>query len=272
MRLSSILKYFRRLLIPASLGIVRMGGCASIPLSTTDAVQTQSCMAGAQAVRFTMTYSDATVGLPHFFAGSLNLDGVPTVVDLGGAYQVTAKLHPVALGEVVQMVFEAVCLGFGGPAEVSGVEFFAVPPDDIPGPSCKEGVSPAFALVDHALYGAVLQASNPATQPLALSTLQLVESPTVLDPSILDWSNSTFNALPWQNAINGTAILDPAGQPLVVDLPEQTLPGTQAVLCRFVCFDQGMEFRGIVQASLTGGSVATRPTTWGAVKALYRRE
>jgi hypothetical protein len=251
------------------LGIALVAGCSAIPHVTHDVITVQSCTANARAVRFTVTYSDPFITTFEVEAHTLNLVGVPTIADFGGYFEVTAELNNVAFGETVMMAFKATALTDAAMA-VSDVQFFTVPPDEIVDPGCKAGMSPEFALANQGIHGLVLEASNPAAQPLTLSLLQLVESPNVLLPPLLDWSSPDFNALPWQNAINGSVILDPAGQPLVVDLPDQTAPGTKAVLCRFVSIDGGHELRGIVETDLVSEPVSTQPTTWGAVKALYR--
>jgi hypothetical protein len=109
--------------------------------------------------------------------------------------------------------------------------------------------------------------TNPNPLPMTLVALDLVESPDVLDASSLDWDDPAFNALPWQAAAPGGVTLDAAAPPLAIDLPG-TASG-RAILCRFISVYNGMEVRGIMQAS-AGSPLAVKSSTWGALKALYR--
>jgi hypothetical protein len=112
-----------------------------------------------------------------------------------------------------------------------------------------------------------LQVSDPYPLPMTLVSLELVESPTVLNASLLDWDNGSFNALPWVPATTGGAILDAASAPLAINLPD-TATGA-AVLCRAISIYDGMEVRGIIQINLSP-PLATKLATWSSVKALYR--
>jgi hypothetical protein len=248
-----------------ALALALIAGCTNIPQVIDTAVTVNSCTGNALAMRVTGTYGPFVTGI-SWNGGSSNIVGTPTINDYGISFEVIAELNHVSLGEPVTLDLLATAI-VGSGIGISDVEFFTVPPDSIVGDGCKAGSSPEFGLAN--TQGAVkLELTAPA-EPLILGMLQLAESPDVLSPSSLDWSDPVFNALSWHDAVVGATPLDPAGPPLVVDLPGTTTPGTKAVLCRFTSIENGMELRGIVQTQLTG-PLASEPTTWGAVKALYR--
>jgi hypothetical protein len=272
MRLSSILPPTGRawLLAGSALAVFALG-CSHTPITTEQSLELHSCLGGARSVRFTaaigpmVTTADAQ-------AGSSNIIGTPDVQFLGFGVQVTAELDNVALGDPVTFLLSATTLGYEVSVEVIDVAFYTVPPDQIPpDPECTPASSPEFTLANETALGLglVLNVSNPTSQPMMLTMLDLTESPNLLPPSSLDWTNPDFNALPWHTAVGGGTSLDPAAPPLVIDLPD-TAPGAEAALLRFSSFSEGGPMRGIVQASLVEVPLATTPTTWGAVKALYR--
>ena len=272
MRISSVFPtHVRPWLLAGTVLAVFALGCSIPPISTEQSLELHSCVDGARSVRFVavigpmVTTADAQ-------AGSSNIIGTPDVQFFGPGVQVTAELDNVPLGDPVTFLLSATAVGYEISVTVTDVAFYTVPPDQIPpDPDCTPASSPEFTLANETALGLglVLNVSNPSSQPMMLTVLDLTESPNLLPPSSLDWTNPDFNALPWHTAVGGGTSLDPAAPPLVIDLPDAA-PGAEAALLRFHSFSEGGPMRGIVQASLVEGTVATRPTTWGAVKALYR--
>jgi hypothetical protein len=276
-------KSLYRFLVLGGVGLALLAGCTNVPYVTHDVITTQSCTAGAKAVRFLVGYSDPFVTSIDVQPGSSNIVGVPGIVDTGFGFEVTAELNNVGLGEQVIILFNAVALRPFALA-VSDVQYFTVPPDQIVDPGCNAGVSPEIALIETTAQHLVLQISNPSTHVVTLETLQLAGSPIHLDPPMLDWSGSSFNALPWQSPLQTPTVLDPALPPVEFELPSSMDLTWKSLYLRFVCsthfadlrtgtsFQTSIEMRGITEVDVVGGPVATQSTTWGAVKALYRRE
>jgi hypothetical protein len=271
-RLLSILSTRVRTLLLAGGAIAVFAlGCSTPPISTQETLELHSCVDGARSVRF-MAEIGPMVTTADAQAGTSNIIGTPDVQFLGFGVQVTAELDNVPLGDPVTFLLSATALGYEISVTVTDVAFYTVPPDEIPSePECTPASSPEFTLANDTVLGMglVLNVSNPSSQPMMLTVLDLTESLNPLPPSSLDWTNPDFNALPWHTAVGGGTSLDPAAPPLVIDLPDVP-SGAEAALLRFTSFSDGGPVRGIVQASLVEGTVATTPTTWGAVKALYR--
>lgn len=246
-------------------------GCSHTPITTQQSLELHSCVDGARSVRFVAAVGPM-VSTADAQAGSSNIIGTPDIQFLGFGVQVTAELDNVPLGDPVTFQLSATTLGYEVSVDVEDVSFYTVPPDQIPPePECTPSSSPEFTLANETALGLglVLQVSNPTSQPMTLSMLELARSPDVIPPSSLDWANPDFNALPWQPAVGGSTPLDGAAPPLMIDLPDDAL-GAHAALCRFASVSAGMEMRGIVQAALVEVPLRTQSTTWGAVKALYR--
>jgi hypothetical protein len=257
----------RHLLQLAGMSLVLVAGCMR-PLYTIEAVvSARSCVNDARGIRFLV---DAGVSSVTWEGGSANIVGAPTLTVLGtGLLEVSAELDSVPSGDEVTLRFTL--LGFfPATGQVSEIGFFTVPPPGLPEvPDCMPGETPIFALFNDVQTGLKLQVSNPGPQPMTLVSLELAEVPGVLPGPMLDWSNSGFNALPWQTAVPGGTPLDSQAPPLVIDLPDQVAHTTNATLLRFISLVAGEEFRGIVQVDLNG-TVAVESKTWGGVKSRYR--
>ena len=264
MRLASA----RHPLLLASAFLALTAGCTR-PIYTIDSViAARSCVNDARAIRFLVDTGGASS--VTWEGGSANIVGDPSIADLGpGILEVTAELDSVPIGDEVTLHFSLVGV-FPASGQVSDIAFYTVPPPGLPQtPDCAPGGTPDFTLLNDVHLGLTLQVSNPSPRPMTLALLQLAEVPGLLPKPMLDWSDPTFNALPWQTALPGNTPLDFQAPPQVIELPGQAGPATQGTLLRFISIVEGEEFRGIVQVDLNG-IVAAQPTTWSAVKSKYR--
>ena len=259
-------------LLYGAIGVALLAGCQNIPATSHDVIELQSCTSNARSVRFDLNYTSAWVSSISLESQSANVVGTPTIDDLGfGTFQITAELNNAALNEAVSLGFAAQ-MGQYGAAWVGDVHFYNVPPADITDaePSCTPGVLPEIALDNAPALGLHMQVSNPGAGTLTLESLELAQSPVLLPPSALHWGGADFEGLTWTPGVVGGAPLVSGSPPLVIDLPESALPGTRAVLCRFVSGGEaGFTSRVITEVDLASGPLATKPSTWGAIKALY---
>jgi hypothetical protein len=161
---------------------------------------------------------------------------------------------------------------------LADVAFYRQPASSFPTvPDCAVVQSPKFTITQPVPPGNAAPASSenlmvevadPGALPLSIVALDFAEAPGMLPPDQLDWDAPAFNALSWQQEAPGGLVLDAAAPPAVINLPGAT--SAPAVLCRFISIYDGMEVRGILQVDVAGTALRTAPSTWGAVKALYR--
>jgi hypothetical protein len=277
MRLSLNLE---RLVLIAAAGAVLALACQ--PAVEVDAVVTaRSCTDNAQTMIFELNSSSAMHNF-YYLGGSANVLGIPFVYPNNQNptdWSVVTDLNNVAHNDKVTVKFQTHVDINVQPVTLSlaGISFFKAPSSPLPTvPDCAPAQSPTFTITYiqpppgsqlKAPASLTLEVSDPNPLPMSLVLLDLVHVPEMLDASVLDWDNADFNALPWQSAIPGGAILDPASPPVVTPLPDG--PAGGAVLCRFVSIYDGNEVSGIVQENLSA-PLGTKAATWGEVKALFR--
>lgn len=264
-----------RSILLATTSLILALGCQ--PGMRIDAVvETRSCTDDAQTMILLMNSTSPILSV-GYSGGSPNVLGIPLSYSDGSTLHtwIMTELNHANLNEKVMVKFYSfVIVANTLTVSLADVAFYKAPWYTNPTvPDCVVAHTPQFTVTQPVPQariafseGVTVEVTNPNPLPMTLVALDLVESPSVLEPSSLDWENPEFNALPWQAAAGG-ATLDPAGPPLAINLPG-TASG-QAILCRFISVYDGMEVRGIMQAS-AGSPLAAKPITWGGVKALYR--
>jgi hypothetical protein len=267
-----------RLILLATTSLVLALGCTQ-SMQVDTVVTAKSCTDNAHTMTFEMQSNSPITGT-IFLGGTPNVLGIAAVYANGTSQNMTvvSELDNAMKNDKVEEAFHAY-VSITGPVDVSlaNLAFYQADWQSIGAPDCAVVQSPEYTITYSPAPGLLALAASPASLSLAVSdpyplpmtlvALDLVASPAVLDASLLDWDNASFNALPWASAAPGGAILDAASPPLAVNLPD-TATGA-AVLCRCISIYDGMEVRGIIQISLSP-PLATRLATWGAVKALYR--
>lgn len=261
----------RRSLILAGLAAVLALGCNSGPMSADIVIEEPSCVEGALSMTFTVTSSN-TVALANYVIGSAHVIGTPAIIQGANSFDVIAALNPTAINDVVTMKFSAI-VSMNGALSVSNVQFYTVPPAQIPEiPECPPTHGPVIGTDDLPGLGAVLTIANPSPVPIMLNTLQIAEATVVLPPQLLEWGYFDSGTIPYVNAVPSMTLLLSGSPPIIVDLPDAPSPGTQATLMRYDATYGGANHRVIVQGDLVSGPVRTQMTTWGAVKALYKQD
>ena len=281
MRLSLSLE--RLLLTAGACGVLALG-CA--PAIQIDAVVTgKSCVNGAQTMKMELL-SNTPVHNFIFEGGSSNVLGIPAVQPNGNNTMdtfVVTDLDNVNKNEKVSVEFKcAVDVHNPMVVQLANLTFFKQPSNLNPTvPDCTVTQTPTFTILWQSTPPPVapqtarksdrpsftLQVSDANPLPMSLVQLDLVHIPAALDPSSLSDDNQALNALPWQPAVVGGALLDPAGPPVSTPLPDDGSDG--AVLCRFTSSYDGNDVSGILQINLSA-PLATRVASWGNVKALFR--
>ena len=267
-----------RIVLVAAACLVLALGCQPSMLVDT-VVTAKSCTNNAHTMTFEL-HSNCAINGAIFTGGTPNVLGIRALYANGTSQNMTvvSELDNAMKNDKVQEAFHAGVTIHGTVVmSLADLAFYQANWQSIGAPDCAVIQSPRYTVTYVPAPGTLLaraispaslslQVSDPYPLPMTLVSLELVESPAVLDPSLLDWDNASFNALPWVSAAGG-AILDAASAPLVVNLPG-TATGA-AVLCRYISIYDGMELRGIIQVNLTP-PLATKLATWSAVKALYR--
>jgi hypothetical protein len=266
-----------RLLLTGAACAVLALGCGPV-MEITASVTAKSCTDNAQTMRFFMQ-STSGISAVNFAGGTPNVKGIPYGYSDGSTLHlwILCELLNVNRGDKVTVkmknyVFVANTLT----VSLADVAFFQAPWYTYPDiPDCAGVHTPQFTITQpvpnhgaaHATSsdGLTVQVTNPNALPMSLVQLDFAEAPDALDAALLDWDNPTLNALPWQ--ATGGATLDVGAPPLTVDLPGSA--AGHAILCRYISVYDGMEVDVIMQANLSP-PLATKNSTWGGVKALYR--
>jgi len=244
--------------------------CELPSIDVQEVIETRSCTDDAVAMQV-FVESSGFVSNVSFDGGSPNVLGVPILLGQGGGIFIIAELDSVDTGEAVTLRYSArVTMLNPLTLTTSQIDFFKSPWDGSGAPDCNGTEAPTFTLATNALFDLSLQITNPGSLPLTLAMLEFAQASSALPSESLNWDDPQFNSLSWYSAIPGGTTLDPAGSPVVIDLPDASSGGS-FVLCRCISVYDGLEVRGIVQASLTGSPLTVQRTTWGAVKAFYRR-
>jgi hypothetical protein len=262
------------------------GACTSLALACQPAVEVdavvsaKSCTDGAHTMIFELN-SNSPLHNYFFLGGSSNVLGIPFVYPNNQNpedWSVVTDLDNVAKNQKVTVKFET-HIDVVNPVVVklANVSFFKAGSNPTPTvPDCSQTQGPTFTITyiqpppgsaaQKAPASLTLQVSDPNPLPMSIVQMDLVHVSSMLDASVLDWDSAAFNALPWQPAFPGGAVLDPASGPISTPLPDS--PGGGAVLCRFVSIYDGNEVDGIIQENLSV-PLATKTATWGNVKALF---
>lgn len=253
-------------------------GCQPAMLVDT-VITAKSCTNNAHTMTFVM-HSNCAINGAIFTGGTPNVLGIRALYANGTSQNMTcvSELDNAMKNDKVQEAFHAgVTIQGTVVMSLADLAFYQADWQSIGAPDCGVIHSPQYTVTYVPAPGSFLKRASPASLTLAVSdpyplpmtlvSLELVESAAVLDPSVLDWDNATFNALPWATATPGGAIMDAASAPLEVNLPDMATGA--AVVCRFISVYDGMEVRGIMQVDLSP-PLATKLVTWSSVKALYR--
>jgi hypothetical protein len=260
---------FRRTLLCVGVGVVFALGCNSGPMQMDITVEEPACVGGALSMTFTVLGSNP-ISLVTYQGGSADIVGTPTIIPGTNNFDVVAELNGVPINQHVTLKFSGIS-SMNASFSIQNVQFYTVPPAQLPQqPECPPAHGPVIGTNDQPGLGTVLEVSNPTPVPIQMLMLELVESPAVLSNSEMEWGHPTLEALPWAAPIAPGTMLPPGSPPMVIDLPDALAPSTHATLLRYMAAYNGATHRAIVQGDVTNGSVATEPSTWGKVKALYR--
>jgi len=274
----SRLKLNQPLLVAAVCLVLALGCTQTMPIEVV--LDARSCTDDALTMGFTMHTTSLVINY-QFLGGTPNVNGIPIVY--GNNIQKDAfflvDLNHAMQGDKVEVKYAShVELAPTLTIQLADVAFYKAMWNTYPTvPDCAVAQTPKFTVTQPVPPGSpartssdnlTLEVADPGPLPMLLTDLDLAEVPAVLPPEALDWDSPVFNALSWQAGAPFGATLDPSGAPMVLNLPGTTSAG--AVLCRFISDYDGMEVRGIVQVDLSGAALKSSPSTWGAVKALYR--
>jgi hypothetical protein len=232
----------------------------------------------ARSVRFQVPTA-VDLASAEFANASGNVLGQPIIAQLSpGVFQVTLELDEVAAGEPIHFAFRAqvpVLDAGGHDLAIANVEFYAVPPSQIPpgpGPS-PPATGPTFRWRIDTALGIVVDVSNFNTAMALDVHLQGAESPVVIEDAEIYYDSPAASALNWQTLLTGT--LAPQ-QTTTVDLPDdvgdavRAAAGPAAVLVRYASTPNAVEQKGIYQLPLSENPIGVQESTWGSIKALYR--
>jgi hypothetical protein len=274
-----------------SLSIERLllvaGAFASLALACQPAIQvealvtTKSCVDNAQTMKMELL-SNTPVHNFFFVAGTPNVLGLPAIQPNGNNTADTFVIFDLAnvkANDEVSAIFKcAVDVHNPMDVQIANVTFYKDPSNLNPTvPDCTVAQTPKFQILwqstpppvsaeksDRPSFTLNVSDANPL--PMSLVQLDLAHIPAALDPLSLN-DNPALDALPWQHVAAGGAVLDPASPPLSVPLQDDGTNG--AVLCRWASIYDGIEVSGIVQVDLNA-PLATKLSTWGGVKSLFR--
>jgi hypothetical protein len=265
-------KSLRLPLLYTGIALVFALGCSgpSVPVETVVNVEATSCVDGARAMSFDIVSTSAMLPAVYQY-GSANVIPIPTISGGGSSFHVLAGLTSgVVVGDQVSMTFTSGAFP-NASISIQNIQFYTAVPSRIKFPACPPEHGPVIATSDTPGLGLHMEISNDGADPLIVDQMELAETPALLPASSVRWGDSDFEGLSWSAPIAPGIALAPGAPPIVVDLPELPTPGTVGALLRYAVHSgSGMEQRAIVQVDLIGHPVATEPSTWGAVKALYR--
>src|SRR5262245_20152574 len=266
------------LLVIAAAIVVTLLACSPSMIVDT-VIDAKSCTNNAHTMTFEM-HSNSAINGAIYDGGTPNVLGIRALYANGTSQNMTCvtELDNVMKNDKVQLSFHAgVTIQGTFVFSLSDLAFYQADWQSIGAPDCGPIQSPQYTVTYTPAPGSgavapaeatlTLAVSDPYPIPMSVVDLDLVQSPVALDRSLLDWDNANFNALPWQSAAPGGAILDAASPPLSINLPVNANGGV--VLCRFISVYDGNEVRGIMQVHLDS-PLATSTSSWGKVKALYR--
>lgn len=257
-------------LLYIGLGAVFALGCSSpVPVETTIDVEAESCADNVLAMSFDVISTNALFPGVYQY-GTPNVIPFPTTSAVSGGFHVVAALDSVMTGESVQMTFSASAFG-NSTISIQNIQFYTVPPAQIHFPACPPTQGVTIATGEAPGLGFHMEVSNPSADPMVIDQMEMAEAPTLLAGPQVHFGSPDLEGLAWSpTSLSGT-VLAPGTPPIIVDLPDIPTPGTDGVLMRYVMHSSsGAESSCIVQVDLSSLPVPTRPSTWGAVKALYR--
>lgn len=260
-------------LIYIGLGAVFALGCngPAVPVRTDINVEAKSCVDGALSMSFDVVSSNALFPAIYLY-GSSNVIPTPVLTGGGSSFHVVADLDTVALGEAVAMTFSTSAFP-NTSTSMQNIQFYTVPASQVGPPACPPEHGPVIGTSDGPGLGLHLEISNPGPDALIVDELELAETSSLIPASQLYRGSPYIDYPIWiaPPTLPPGVALAPGSPPFIVDLPDVPSASTVAVLLRYsVHSPSGMESSAIVQVDLLGSTVATEPSTWGAVKALFR--
>jgi hypothetical protein len=256
------------------LGCVFALGCSSpsLPVTTQVNVEGTSCADSVRSMSFDVVSSNSL--LPGAFVfGSANVVPVPTVTTPNSqTLHIATDLTNVNSGDAVSMIFQAAAYP-NASISIQNMMWYTVPKAQQPAsPACPPDHGPVIGTADTPGLGFHLEVSNPSPDPIVLPNgIEMAQTPTLYPPAELRRGGAN-EACSWTVACPAGIVIAPGSPPMMFDLPDAPDPSTQGVLLRYTSSEGGHEHYVVLQVDLTGETVKTEPTTWGAVKALYREQ
>ncbi|UCG50523.1 MAG: hypothetical protein JSW58_09950 [Candidatus Latescibacterota bacterium] len=140
-------------------------------------------------------------------------------------------------------------------------------------PPCPRGSAPGFQVSNDPILGLVLEVFNAGGSsggPMTLEQFQWVSVQDTVPPSQLVWGDPLVESLPWIDPSSNLPVtMNPGEQPLIFDIPDNTLEHGLVVLVRSHSTAQGIEIRGILQVRFSQ-PVDVQRTNWGRIKGKYK--
>ena len=266
----------RSLRIPilfAGLVFVFALGCngPSVPAPIDINVEAQSCVEGALSMSFDIVASNALFPATYQY-GSPNVIPIPTITGSSTSFHVTADLDTVAVNDAVSMTFSSSAFP-NTTTSIQNIQFYTVPAAQQVSGACPPEHGPVIGTNDLPGIGFHLEVSNPGPDPIALTGgIEMAEVPALSPPGeVHRYGNGEL--CDWQFVCPSGIVLAPGAPPLVFDLPDTPTFGTHGVMMRYSAHSGGGgEQYVLMQVDLVGSPVKVSERTWGAVKALYRKD
>jgi len=260
-------------LLYIGLGAVFALGCSgpSLPVTTDVNVEGTSCADSVKSMSFDVVSSNSLF-LGTFLYGSNNVVPVPTVTNPNSqTLHIATDLTNVNSGDAVSMIFEAAAFP-NASISIQNMMWYTVPKAQQPAsPACPPEHGPVIGTSDSPGIGFHMEVSNPGADPLIIDQMEMATTPTLLPSGTVRWNDPDFEGMAWQSITTPGLVINAGAPPIIIDLPETPPAGTAGALMRYSAHStSGMEQRAAVQVDMSFLPVATEPSTWGHIKALYR--
>jgi hypothetical protein len=259
-------------LLYAGIGAVFALGCSgpSVPVPVDVNVEGTSCADSVMSMSFDVVSSNGL--LPGAFVfGSPNVVPVPTVTPTNSqTLHIATDLTNVNSGDAVTMVFQASAFP-NASISIQNMMWYTVPKAQQPAsPACPPEHGPVIGTSSLPGIGFHMEVSNPSADPIVLPNgIEMAQTSSLYPPAELARGGASESA-PWQVVCPPGIVIAPGSPPMTFDLPDAPDASTQEVLLRYTSVAGGEHNFVVVGADMRGGTVKTEPSTWGAVKALYR--
>jgi len=266
----------RSLRIPvllSGLAFVFALGCngPSVPVPVDINMEATSCVDGALSMSFDIVASNSLFPATYQY-GSSNVIPVPSISGSATSFHVVAGLDTVAAGDAVAMTFSSSAFP-NTTTSIQNIQFYTVPVTQVGPPACPPEHGPVIGTSDGPGIGIHLEISNSSPDPLVIDQLEMAEVTDLIPPSGFYRGSKYIDYPIWipPTTLPPGTVLAPGSPPLIVDLPETPAAGTAGVLLRYITHSSsGVESSAMMQVDLSFLPVATKATTWGKVKSLYR--